>query len=107
MRIIGIVMGNAAASVHQRDPCCRIHRHLARLAGTTPAYGKARLLLESLTFSLELPYRVGCCWGCAPVDRRMIDRSNRALRDYLLCARGFMEARSQVGGDSRRALSRS
>jgi hypothetical protein len=37
----------------------------------------------------------------------MIDRRNRALRDYLLCARGLMEARSQVGGDSRRALSRS
>jgi hypothetical protein len=44
---------------------------------------------------------------CAPVDLGMIDRCNRVLRGYLLGARGFMEARSQVGGDSRRALSRS
>jgi hypothetical protein len=59
------------------------------------------------TFSLEIPYSVGCGWGCAPVDRGMIDRCNRVLRGYLLRARGFMEARSQVGGNSRRALSRS
>ena len=45
--------------------------------------------------------------GRAPVDRGMIDRCNQALRGYLLGARGFIEARSQVGGDSRRALSRS
>ena len=44
---------------------------------------------------------------CAPVEWGMIDRCNRALRGYLLGARGFMEALSQVGGDSRRALSRS
>ena len=39
--------------------------------------------------------------------RGMIDRRNRVLRGYRLSVRGFMEAHSQVGGDSRSALSRS
>ena len=44
---------------------------------------------------------------CAQVEWGMIDRRNRLLRGYILGARGSMEALSQVGGNSRRALSRS
>jgi hypothetical protein len=44
--------------------------------------------------------------GFAPVDWG-IDLCNQVLRGYLLGARDFMETPSQVGGDSRRVLSRS
>jgi len=44
-------------------------------------------------------------WLCAQVEWGMIDPCNRRLRGYLLGARGFIEAPSQVGGASRSALS--
>jgi hypothetical protein len=44
---------------------------------------------------------------CAQVEWGIIDLGNRLLRGYLLGARDLMEAPPQVGGVSRRALSRS